>query len=111
MGRHGPVPCRQYGSSTREGVRNGNHERCVRVLVDVFHGVVDYRSFQRIIKNAGLRRIRLPDRRHTAASVLLAQGVSAVSSCRFEPGSSRGREGRESAPDLGSCEKGDHIRV
>jgi integrase len=37
----------------------------------------DYRAFQRIIKNAGLRRIRLHDLRHTAASVLLAQGVPA----------------------------------
>jgi integrase len=37
----------------------------------------DYRSFQRIIRNAGLRRIRLHDLRHTAASVLLAQGVPA----------------------------------
>ena len=37
----------------------------------------DYRSFQRIIKTAGLRRIRLHDLSHTAASVPLAQGVPA----------------------------------
>jgi integrase len=37
----------------------------------------DYRSFQRIIKNADLRRVRLHDLRHTAASILLAQGVPA----------------------------------
>ena len=34
----------------------------------------DYRAFQRILADAHLRRIRLHDLRHTAASVLLAQG-------------------------------------
>jgi integrase len=37
----------------------------------------DYRSFREIIRQAGLRTIRLHDLRHTAASVLLAQGVPA----------------------------------
>ena len=37
----------------------------------------DYRSFQRLVEKAGLRRVRLHDRRHTAASLLLAQGVPA----------------------------------
>ncbi len=37
----------------------------------------DYRSFRRILVQAGLRRIRLHDLRHTAASLLLAQGVPA----------------------------------
>jgi integrase len=37
----------------------------------------DYRSFQRILSGAGLRRIRVHDLRHTTASVLLAQGVPA----------------------------------
>lgn len=37
----------------------------------------DYRSFRRILERADLRRIRLHDLRHTAASVLLAQGVPA----------------------------------
>jgi integrase len=37
----------------------------------------DYRSFQSLIKKAGLRRVRLHDLRHTAASLLLAQGVAA----------------------------------
>jgi integrase len=37
----------------------------------------DYRSFRRIIKRAGLRPVRLHDLRHTAASVLLAEGVAA----------------------------------
>ncbi|MEH0933945.1 tyrosine-type recombinase/integrase [Micromonospora psammae] len=37
----------------------------------------DYRSFRSIIRQAGLRRVRLHDLRHTAASVLLAQGVPA----------------------------------
>lgn len=37
----------------------------------------DYRTFQRIIERAELRRIRLHDLRHTAASLLLAQGVPA----------------------------------
>jgi integrase len=37
----------------------------------------DYRSFQRLIETAGLRRVRLHDLRHTAASLLLSQGVAA----------------------------------
>ncbi|MBM0228390.1 MULTISPECIES: tyrosine-type recombinase/integrase [Micromonospora] len=37
----------------------------------------DCRSFREIIRQAGLRQVRLPDLRHTAASVLLAQGVPA----------------------------------
>jgi integrase len=37
----------------------------------------DYRAFQRILADAHLRRIRLHDLRHTAASFLLAQGVPA----------------------------------
>lgn len=37
----------------------------------------DYRSFQRLLTRAGLRRIRLHDLRHTAASLLLTQGVPA----------------------------------
>lgn len=37
----------------------------------------DYRSFQSLTKRAGLRRIRVHDLRHTAASLLLAQGVPA----------------------------------
>ncbi|MEU7994352.1 tyrosine-type recombinase/integrase [Micromonospora sp. NPDC049060] len=37
----------------------------------------DYRSFREIIRQAGLRQVRLHDLRHTAASVLLAQGVPA----------------------------------
>ncbi|TYB37693.1 site-specific integrase [Micromonospora sp. AP08] len=37
----------------------------------------DYRSFRKIIQRAGLRQVRLHDLRHTAASVLLAQGVPA----------------------------------
>jgi integrase len=37
----------------------------------------DYRAFRRLIEKAGLRRVRLHDLRHTTASLLLAQGVSA----------------------------------
>jgi integrase len=37
----------------------------------------DYRSFQQLLKRAGLRKVRLHDLRHTAASLLLAQGVPA----------------------------------
>jgi integrase len=37
----------------------------------------DYRSFQRLVEAAGLRRVRLHDLRHTAASLLLSQGVAA----------------------------------
>lgn len=37
----------------------------------------DYRSFRQIIRQAGLRAVRIHDLRHTAASVLLAQGVPA----------------------------------
>jgi integrase len=37
----------------------------------------DYRSFQSLIHRGGLRRVRLHDLRHTAASMLLAQGVAA----------------------------------
>lgn len=36
----------------------------------------DYRDFRRIIAGAGLRRLRLHDLRHTAASLMLAQGVA-----------------------------------
>jgi integrase len=36
----------------------------------------DYRDFQRLIGVAGLRRVRLHDLRHTAASLMLAQGVN-----------------------------------
>jgi integrase len=36
----------------------------------------DYRDFQRLIGAAGLRRVRLHDLRHTAASLMLAQGVN-----------------------------------
>ncbi|HEX8510354.1 MAG TPA: tyrosine-type recombinase/integrase [Propionibacteriaceae bacterium] len=37
----------------------------------------DYRSFRQITEGAGLRRVRLHDLRHTAASLMLAQGVTA----------------------------------
>ena len=37
----------------------------------------DYGAFQRILADAHLRRTRLHDLRHTAASLLLAQGVPA----------------------------------
>lgn len=37
----------------------------------------DYRAFRRLIANAGLRPVRLHDLRHTAASLLLAEGVAA----------------------------------
>jgi integrase len=37
----------------------------------------DYRAFQALITRADLRRVRLHDLRHTTASLLLAQGVSA----------------------------------
>jgi integrase len=37
----------------------------------------DYRAFREVIRQAGLRQVRLHDPRHTAASVLLAQGVPA----------------------------------
>ena len=37
----------------------------------------DYRSFREIIRQANLRQIRIHDLRHTAASVLLANGVPA----------------------------------
>jgi integrase len=36
----------------------------------------DYRDFQGLIAAAGLRHVRLHDLRHTAASLMLAQGVS-----------------------------------
>jgi integrase len=36
----------------------------------------DYRSFQTLISKASLRRVRLHDLRHTAASLMLAQGVA-----------------------------------
>jgi integrase len=36
----------------------------------------DYREFQRLVAAAGLRHVRLHDLRHTAASLMLAQGVS-----------------------------------
>jgi integrase len=35
----------------------------------------DYRDFRRLVAAAGLRRVRLHDR-HTAASLMLAQGVN-----------------------------------
>jgi integrase len=37
----------------------------------------DYRDFQMLVERAGLRRVRLHDLRHTAASLMLAQGVPA----------------------------------
>ncbi|MFD1824608.1 MULTISPECIES: tyrosine-type recombinase/integrase [Mumia] len=37
----------------------------------------DYRAFQLLLKRAGLRRIRLHDLRHTAASLMLEHGVPA----------------------------------
>jgi integrase len=37
----------------------------------------DYRSFRALLGEANLRRVRIHDLRHTAASVLLAQGVPA----------------------------------
>ncbi|GAA2510109.1 site-specific integrase [Pilimelia columellifera] len=37
----------------------------------------DYRSFREILHRTGLRRVRIHDLRHTAATVLLAQGVPA----------------------------------
>lgn len=37
----------------------------------------DYRSFQRLLAQAGIRRVRVHDLRHTAASLLRAQGVDA----------------------------------
>jgi len=36
----------------------------------------DYRDFLRLVAAAGLRRVRLHDLRHTAASLMLAQGVN-----------------------------------
>jgi integrase len=36
-----------------------------------------YRAFQALLCRAGLRRVRLHDLRHTAASLLMAQGVPA----------------------------------
>jgi integrase len=36
----------------------------------------DYRDFRRLVGAAGLRRVRLHDLRHTAASLMLAQGVN-----------------------------------
>ena len=35
----------------------------------------DYRAFQALLQRAQLREVRLHDLRHTAASLLLAQGV------------------------------------
>ena len=37
----------------------------------------DYRDFRRIVEKAGLRQVRLHDLRHTAATLMLAQGVPA----------------------------------
>jgi integrase len=37
----------------------------------------DYRAFRRLIADAQLRSVRLHDLRHTAASLLLAEGVAA----------------------------------
>ena len=39
----------------------------------------DYRSFQLLLTKAGLRRVRVHDLRHTAASMLLEQGVHPAS--------------------------------
>ena len=36
----------------------------------------DYRDFLRLVGSAGLRHVRLHDLRHTAASLMLAQGVN-----------------------------------
>ncbi len=36
----------------------------------------DYRDFRLIVERAGVRRVRLHDLRHTAASLMLAQGVN-----------------------------------
>lgn len=36
----------------------------------------DYREFRRIVERVGLRRVRLHDLRHTAATLMLAQAVS-----------------------------------
>ena len=36
----------------------------------------DYRAFRQLIDRAGVRRVRLHDLRHTAASMLLAEGVA-----------------------------------
>ncbi|WP_413785177.1 site-specific integrase [Micromonospora zamorensis] len=48
--------------------------RCVGTPI---HPRNDYRTFRDIIRRAGLRQVPLHDLRHTAASVLLAQGVPA----------------------------------
>jgi integrase len=37
----------------------------------------DYRAWQTLLKDAGIRRARLHDARHTAATLLLAQGIPA----------------------------------
>jgi integrase len=37
----------------------------------------DYREFKKLLERAGLPSVRLHDLRHTAASLLLAQGVPA----------------------------------
>jgi integrase len=37
----------------------------------------DYRAFRELVRQNGLRQVRIHDLRHTAASVLLAQGVPA----------------------------------
>lgn len=36
----------------------------------------DYREFRRIVERVGLRRVRLHDLRHTAATLMLGQAVS-----------------------------------
>ena len=46
-------------------------------LGTAIHPRNDYRSFQALTRRAGLRSVRLHDLRHTAASLLLSQGVAA----------------------------------
>lgn len=46
---------------------------CTEVETPI-HPRNDYRDFQLIVERAGLRRVRLHDPRHTAASLMLARG-------------------------------------
>jgi integrase len=46
-------------------------------LATPIHPRNDYRASQQLLKRAGLRKVRLHDLRHTAASLLLAQRVPA----------------------------------